>query len=371
MQPSYVGILINDKLHRRLSTGDTKYEAVDFYVEAGMKYGLTPCFFRIQDVRSGNPCIKAFIKESDRFIHKTVPMPQVIHNRAIYPGKREYDKLCSWVDSGTQLFNHWNRYGKLETHQHLMNDSTLEPHLPVTFEATEANLSIMMELYDKIIIKPDRSSIGRGVMLLQRAGDGWKLTCPASIRIHNKKWLNLEFKGTRLPSLLKKRMRKMNYIVQQHLPLATYQGKPFDMRVSVQRDGTGEWQVTGLVVKVAAPNLFLTNVAQGGSVHRLQTILTEEYAHLQHESIIDEIHSFSLKVARQLSQSLPHMADLGLDIGMTTDGSPLFIECNGKDQRYSFQEAGMLEEWRAAFYNPIAYSHYLLNTCIMTKESDP
>jgi len=37
MLPSYIGILINDKLYRRLSSGDTRYEAVHFYVEAGMQ----------------------------------------------------------------------------------------------------------------------------------------------------------------------------------------------------------------------------------------------------------------------------------------------------------------------------------------------
>ncbi|MBE1445102.1 YheC/YheD family protein [Paenibacillus sp. OAS669] len=371
MLPSYIGILINDKLYRRLSSGDTRYEAVHFYVEAGMQYGLIPCFFRIQDVRIGNPSVKAFVMENDQFIRKAVPMPLVIHNRAIYPGQREQDELHSWVCSGTQLFNQWNRYGKLETHQILMNDVSLRPHLPGTFEATESNLHTMMKLYDKMIIKPDRSSVGRGVMLLQRSGDRWRLTYPAYISTRNKKWLNLEFKGRRIPSLLKQRFRKTQYIVQQHLPLATYQGRPFDMRVSVQRDGTGDWQVTGLVVKVAAPNRFLTNVAQGGSVHRLESILAEEYPHLQQECVIESIRSFSLRVARQLGQSLPHMADLGLDIGMTTDGFPLFIECNGKDQRYSLREAGMYEEWKASFYNPIAYSKYLLDHYAPKIESGP
>lgn len=371
MQPSYVGILINDKLYSRLSTGGTKYEAVDFYVEAGMKYGVTPCFFRIQDVRSGSPSIKAFVKENGRFIRKTIPMPLVIHNRAIYPGQRQQDELSSWVYSGTQLFNQWNRYGKLETHQLLMNDDSLRPHLPGTFEATEDNVNIMMKLYDKMIIKPDRSSVGRGVMLLERSGDSWKLTYPASLSIHNKKWLSLTFKGPRLPSLLKQRFRKMKYIVQQHLPLATYQGRPFDMRVSVQRDGTGDWQVTGLVVKVAATSRFLTNVAQGGSVHQLEPILADEYAHLPQDTVIQDIYRFSLRIASRLGTCLPHMADLGLDIGITAEGFPLFIECNGKDQRYSLREAGLLEEWRASFYNPIAYSKYLLDNCIITVESGP
>lgn len=207
-------------------------------------------------------------------------------------------------------------------------------------------------------------------MLLERAGASWRLTYPASLSIRNRRWRKVEFKGNRLPSILRQRLRKMQYIVQQRLPLATYQGRPFDMRVSVQRDGTGDWQVTGIVVKVASSNHFLTNVAQGGSVHQLQNILAEEYPQLQQQAVFDAIHDFSLRVARHLGCNLPNMADLGLDVGITTDGFPLFIECNGKDQRYSFREAGMMEEWKASYYNPMAYSKYLLDNRI-TIESGP
>ncbi|MCS7458866.1 YheC/YheD family protein [Paenibacillus doosanensis] len=369
MESPYVGILVNDKLHSRLPSGNTQYEAVDFYVEAAGEYGLTPCFFRIQDVKRDTFRVNAYVKENGRFVQKHIPLPAVIHNRAIYNGSAEYNELSSWVAGGTRLFNQWNRYGKLRVHELLMQNPDLRPHLPGTSAANTTNIGIMMKLYDKIIIKPDRSSIGRGVMLLQKIASGWKLTYPVSLSVRNKKKRHLRFRGPRLPALLVRRLKKMPYIVQQCLALATYRGRPFDLRVSVQRDGSGLWQVTGLVAKVAPKGSFLTNVAQGGTVHRLEDILAEEYPLLDGQLVYAQLCDFSLRVCRYLGEQLPHLADLGLDVGMTKDGYPLFVECNGKDQRYSLREAGLLDEWKASFFNPIAYSKYLLDSCV--KEQIP
>lgn len=140
-----------------------------------------------------------------------------------------------------------------------------------------------------------------------------------------------------------------------------FRGQPFDLRVSVQRGAMGQWQVTGIVAKVASKRCFLTNVAQGGTVYRLEPILIAEYPHLQPKAVIKGIEQFSLQVAEHLGNHLPHMADLGLDVGITIEGFPMLIECNGKDQRYSFREAGMLQEWKATYDNPMAYARYLLD----------
>lgn len=361
MQSPYVGILVNSKLHRRIPLGKTKYEAVDFYVEAGKKYGFTPCFFRIEDYRLGRQQVSAYVMESGSFVKKNVPAPNVIHNRAIYSSVKQNKELKSWAQAGKQIFNRWNRYGKLQIQELLNEEPNLRPHLPGTYEATASNIAIMMRLYDELIIKPNKSSIGRGIMKMERISTGWKLTYPLSLSIHNKKWRTIRFKGTLLPLLLRNRLRKMKYIVQQRLPLATFRGRPFDLRVSVQRGGNGSWQVTGIVAKVASNKTFLTNVAQGGSVYRLEAILKQEYAHLKTSEVVRDIEDFSIRVARYLAQSLPHMADLGLDIGITTDGFPMFIECNSKDQRYSFREAGMDKEWKSTYFTPMAYAKYLLD----------
>ncbi|WP_248927706.1 YheC/YheD family protein [Paenibacillus hamazuiensis] len=361
MDSPYVGIMVGDKMYSRIPSGKTRHEAIHYYHDAGKRYGLTPAFFRMRDYNPEQKCVTAYINENGRYVAKKIPVPAVIHNRAIYPSDKEFRELEAWERSGLRIFNRWNRFGKLHVHETLMMDPALRPHLPGTFPATRENIAAMMKMYDQIIIKPDRSSIGRGVMKLERCPGGWQLTYPVTLSVQNNKWRNIRFRNA-LPRLLLRRLAGMKYIVQQCLPLATYRGRPFDMRVSVQRGAGGEWQVTGIVAKVAGKAVFLTNVAKGGSVYRLEHILQEEYPHLSVPEVMRGVADFSLSVARRLSSQLPHLADLGLDIGITTSGFPLFVECNGKDQRYSFRKAGMMEEWRSTYFNPIAYAKYLLDS---------
>src|SRR5690606_32997126 len=120
----------------------------------------------------------------------------------------------------------------------------------------------MMQQYNSLIIKPNSSSIGRGIMKLERTEDGWKLLYP-SVNNH-KIWKTSTFKQS-MPKVLINRICRKPYVIQQCLPLATYDGRPFDLRVSVQRNINGGWQVSGIAGKVAKKAAFLTNVAQGGT----------------------------------------------------------------------------------------------------------
>ncbi|NQX69366.1 YheC/YheD family protein [Paenibacillus alba] len=362
MANPYVGILVNDSLYAGIPLGNTQYEAIQFYEEAGKQYEVTPCFFRIQDVHIDTMKVHAYVREELRYEQMWLELPKVIHNRAVYLDQASYQTLETWIQQGVILFNRWNRYSKLRIHEVLLKNDTIRPHLPGTYPATLKNMKIMMSAYDSLIIKPTNSSIGRGVMKMDRQLRSWQLIYPVSMKLSNKIYRTVRFRQY-LPLTLRRKIQSRTYMIQQRLPLATFDGRPFDLRISAQRGATGEWGITGIVAKVASPKLFLTNVAQGGEVRSLPDILTAEYAHLNHEQVLRQITDFSLLVAQHLSTELPYLADIGLDVGITTDGFPLFIECNGKDQRYSFLEAEMQDIWKATYFNPIAYAKFLLSGC--------
>ncbi|MNO04360.1 hypothetical protein D3C81_2253680 [compost metagenome] len=63
-----------------------------------------------------------------------------------------------------------------------------------------------------------------------------------------------------------------------------------------------------------------------------------------------------------MSANLVGLADLGLDMGIMEDGHIIFIEANGRDQRYSFGECGLNAEWRATYRNPMGYASFLSNS---------
>lgn len=351
----YVGILVTNAFYKKIPFGNTGPEELSLYEEACSIHGMTPCFVRIRDLASGGPAIIAYVNENGKYKRRRVPYPRVIHNRAIFKTTGPSLTIQRLVRSGVPVFNTRTRYSKLEIHKLLEQMEDIRPHLPETFAASLKSIHEMRRKYPSLVIKPDNGSIGRGIMRLQLLEDGcWELQYPSA---QTSKWLRARF-FKQLPIVLKHRLRKRRYLVQQLLPLACYKGSPFDLRVSVQRGEDGEWLVTGIVGKVARRGSFLTNVAQGGKTYPLSTLLAE-YPQLHYEVVSQQIVGFSLRVAECLSKHLPGLADLGLDIGLTEDGFPMFIEANGRDQRYSFREAGMLEEWKNTYRNPMGYAHFL------------
>lgn len=351
----YIGILLNESEYRGIPAGNTRFEQIDLYGEAGAMYGVTPVFFRLRDFKPGKKRISAFVKGQTGYIKKTMPAPTVIHNRGIFFSHQAKRRIAGWTGQGIPVFNAWNRHGKLKVHAILMQNEMLRPHLPNTVSATLESLREMMDLYDSLIIKPNNDSIGRGIMKLDRTENGWRLDAPTSR--NGKKRRIVTFKE-KLPSLLKTMFRARRFLVQQRLPLAEYDGRPFDLRVSVQKDASGLWQVTGIAAKVAKTASFLTNVAQGASIYALEQALSN-LPHLKPEAVRRDVTDFSLRAVEQLAARLPHLADVGLDIGVTSEGFPLFIECNGRDLRIIFREGGMYREWKAAYANPIGYARFL------------
>lgn len=351
-QPT-IGILLNDRTYHRIIRGRTSHEAVHLYELAASRLNCRVCYFRMKDISLRHRRVKALFLEQDGSQRRIrlIPLPDVIHNRAIHLARGSRRKLASLQAAGVFLYNRHNRYGKWLIHRLLMKDDRIRPHLPETRLATARSIREMMRRYDALIIKPNNGSIGRGIMKLQKIRKRWRLHYRSAVR--RRRWLVARSSG-RVPAVLLRAIRRRSYLVQERIALASYMGRPFDLRVSVQRNRSGEWQVTGIIGKAAPARLFLTNVAQGGTVYTLEHLL---HAHpALHPMIVRrDIEVLALRIAACLSETLPNLADLGMDIGITEQGVPMFIECNCRDLRYSFQEGGLTDVWAEVYQQPISY----------------
>ncbi|WP_327205172.1 YheC/YheD family protein, partial [Paenibacillus sp. Soil522] len=142
--------------------------------------------------------MKAYVKRNNGYVRTTVTVPSVIHNRTFFSNKHQIRLLSSFLRRGRLLFNRRNRYGKLQIHRLLWQNANLRPHMPTTNRATAASILRMMRQYDSLIVKPDSSSVGRGIMRIDRTKAGWKLTYPVSLSSLKQKWRSIEWKGGHL-----------------------------------------------------------------------------------------------------------------------------------------------------------------------------
>lgn len=355
MEQKLVGILLNAAMHRGVPRIKTGQESLANYEEAAAAYGVTPCFLKLADIDTDSGFSVAYIKGPLGYKNTMIPTPAVIHNRAIYsqnsPGMKRL------LHHGPIVYNACNRYGKDEIHELLEHNTELRSYLPET-ETGLSGLKIMMNRYPDLILKPCRGSIGNGVMRLVRKNPRrWNLFYLSQAM---RRWASLPVDPLALPYSLRACFARAPYLVQERIPLAEIGGRPFDLRVTVQRGWGGDWQVTGLFAKLAAPGGFVSNIARGGKALPSAFALGQAFTGETAANIRMSVGTLSLAIARALEHNLPGLADIGLDIGVTGDGRIFFIECNGRDQRYGFHKAGLTETWKDSYRRPIGYARFLL-----------
>ncbi|MBU8879961.1 YheC/YheD family protein [Bacillus sp. FJAT-29790] len=361
MSNSNIGILVDGLIYSGIEYGHSYFERISFYEEACEQYGLVPCFFRLSDINFESKQVMAFVKEANGdYVKREFAIPSIIHNRGLFFTMGAKEKIKNLQEAGIVVFNERNRYGKMKVYETLIQNEDLKPHLPETVKASKENFQKMLEKHDQLIIKPNSGSLGSGIIKVERLeGQSW------AVSYNEKKGepsIQIPFTNE-WPDLLKRKISNSYYIIQQRIPLATYEGSPFDMRVSVQKNGLGEWQVTGIVGKVAKSGGFVTNVAKGGECKSLQELL-KDLQELDFNIVYKNIEDFSIKAVKELAEHFPHLADVGFDIGITEDGFPMFIECNGRDLRITFGRANMLDVWKATYATPMSYASHLLKSKI-------
>ena len=355
MEPQYIGILVSSKLYRELSHGE-KPKILTFYEEGGNINNIIPVYLRLEDLKPGKPQIKGYLLDSDgNYRNATIPKPWVIHNRGYQCSKAAKQQIKRLIAEGLLFFNEWNHYGKYKIHRLLAESEELRKHLPETVPFNQKNIVDMMEKHCELIIKPSSGTFGKRNMKATRISASVWLLSYLMDDTSREEIVPVDQISLKIKALVK----GGKYIIQERIPLANYNNNPFDLRVSVQRNGNGDWQVTGMVGKVAKTGSFVTNVARGGTCVTFDEIL-KNLPELNEKQVAAEIEHLSLGVARQLENQIPNLADIGLDVGITADGFPMFIECNARDLRFSFREAGQFDTWRETYITPICYGKYLL-----------
>jgi len=354
---NYVGICLPNYVYNQLETcKPTDEENILMYEHASELYDLPLCFFQWRDISPDEDKVRALIKTETGYSIETISIPRVIINRTMTNRKSVQNKINRLSREGKYIFNSFIRDDKYLIHNLLMKCPCILPHLPETLKATEETIRSMMEKHDKLFIKPSGGSLGKGIMTLEKINTTqWCLTYPM------KKRFQKAIFSTDLPDVLLKRIRKRVFLVQQSIPLAKYQGRPFDIRVHIQRDNKGKWAISGILLKVAPANHYLTNVGHGSKVTNPKKIL--------HKETVEAIASLAKKVASHLASEFTHLAEMGFDIGINKEGFPYFIESNFRPHRYGFQALGMKKEWELTYLRPFAYARYLLQQAALDDPS--
>jgi len=211
----------------------------------------------------------------------------------------------------------WTKY-KL-----LVKSKRLAKALPLTRKMSKKDFWSMLEQFQKVIIKPSTGSGGCGVL---------KVSTSRNRKYHVRSGSSKHsFRGKKATyQFIRRKIKGRSHIIQEYIPLAKIDKRPFDIRAMVQQTKRSKWKLTGTLAKVAGSGYFITNVARSkGKVFSVPKAIQSSNSMRKNEKKIqNKIKKLSLKTAQKLQKYYPFLHTIGLDVGLDKEGKVWIIEAN-------------------------------------------
>jgi hypothetical protein len=338
-------------------------------VQAGRKMGAEVFLFSHQDVFTAKKKIRGFIPTSDGgWKGQWFGWPDIVIDR--YRKKvKEYlllrhSKLFFYANS--PFNNKWS------ITQMLMADEKVSQWVPYTVAYSAGNLRQMLSRYPCVYIKPGNGTGGRGIMKVTRRDKGFGLVGRNIKR--QKKSLHLQSEAALISWFHKwvkeQRIRKGTFMIQQGLNLELLPNRTVDVRLLIQKDGGGEWGITGLGVRIGALNSAASNLHLNGKAAPFEDFMKKRFGEEKMNEIYQECSKLAHATVEALDKRYERMMEYGLDIGVDTDGRVWLIEVNSKPGREIFREMGQMDKYEEAIQKPIRFAMRLLEQKDAEKEQE-
>jgi hypothetical protein len=273
-----------------------------------------------------------FDSTTNQWKHDIFPIPNVLYDRCFY-GEDVHSKQCisivTWLKERQDIF--FLGYGlpdKFELYN-VLKLSSLYPYLPPTKIISDSNM-VMKELIlqEKLVLKPINGSQGNGIFYLELKGPSIGVkTFNRNQHIHKsfsdqKKFL------TWIDLLLSKK----GYLVQPYLELINERMEPFDIRILLQKEFDGSWSERGRGIRSGHPDGILSNLSAGGHISSFEK-WKENLSPKLIGFLETEISDLLLKIPGILEEAFLPLFELGIDIGVTRNGSIWILDINSKPGR--------------------------------------
>jgi glutathione synthase/RimK-type ligase-like ATP-grasp enzyme len=221
-------------------------------------------------------------------------------------------------------------YNKLAKTIVLCKKASTRNHIPNTILFNEHSLKKMLQVYQMVYVKPNKGSHGVGVMRVESNNGTY------SYQIGAKRKSNLSWK--QLTASLKRKIDNTTYIVQRGIHLSRYKNRIYDLRVVLQLNESHNWQITGMVARVAKPGMAVTNGAQGADTHTFESVISAQGGTELVERLKAEFHNVCIDCAHLLHAKYPFLNELGFDIALDHQMYPWILEVNTTPEATPFRK---------------------------------
>ena len=213
------------------------------------------------------------------------------------------------------------KISKLIMNRVLRKNKGLAKLIPETRRMNRSVLRKMLDKYHMVYIKPCRGQQGHGVMKVD------KLALKNTYRTQNGTHVKRYASYGLAYNVIMKSVRQEPYLVQRGIRLLTYGGRPFDVRVMVQRNRKRRWTATGYVGRVAHPRKAVTNGSQGGTIYPVEKLLKGYMGNKKRAALIAKMKRISIDSAKRYA-AVYGGNEIGADIAVDRSHRLWILEIN-------------------------------------------
>jgi glutathione synthase/RimK-type ligase-like ATP-grasp enzyme len=358
-----IGILCNPRWHekRQCLQASRQLPALQKLATAAMDAHAVCYVFRIKDVDLERERVQGYLYRGNDWAPCLLPLPDVIYDQVIsrrLEQRPEYAKVRRELSRmyADRIFND-GFFDKWQVYEWLTADKRTRPYVPVTVRYTSSGAAAaFISRFHSTFCKPVHGSLGLGIVRVDKAADG-----SYHLQVRRKRMSALKIRAATAQEALerlKSRLSARPYLLQQGIALVSYNERPFDIRILLQRDGSGEWRRTKMFARIARAGEITSNLSSGGEAMPVQALLTGLCGHGQRPSrLLRRIR----RVAREVAEVVEKEAgktygELGIDLGLDSEERVWVIEVNSKPWKTPESEKGRPELTELAFVRPMQYA---------------
>lgn len=287
-------------------------------------------------------------KETGTWEKGVFSIPDVVFIQG-FLGSPMIKKLESVV--GANVFNNF-LFDKWEGWEFLAKSKNIKKYLPHTEKLNKQELLTQIDQFKNFVLKPVMGSSSSGIVMVRSREHGaFEVSYPLLKDI-----ISLEFATKNdLCDWMTERVKLGTFIIQKMIPTMKYQNKVVDIRLNMNKNGVGRWDVSLLLFRVASNNLLFVP----RTMKRAYTL--EQFDHdsvfptVNISKLEKDIHALGYRICQAFDAAGYHMADLGIDLGLDENGHLWIFEVN----HIPYPGLGSIEDH--SVIRPLEYGVYLAN----------